>query len=181
MDEKQLQKELNSIRKNMKLFDSIIGFDYEKNNKRYVTKRQVEMVKKLFEIFDSLNWQLAFNNYKELKYQVDGNPLKIRECGTPVKVKSCKENHDNTKTYFGILLGDFPLAIGHSIDNNIVTAKYTHYNPAIFIPELNDIVFGCESWWGRIKNKKDLKKLITNKVINNVWYMKILKNLYLKD
>jgi hypothetical protein len=181
MKEKELQKILEKIRKNYKWLDTIINFDYEKNDKRYITQKQASLIKDLFQVFDTLNWQLAFNNYKELQYE-ERPAINKHKCGMPVKVKSCKKEHDNNKTYFGIYIGEIPLSISHSIDDDgVVTAKKTMYNPAIFIPELNDIVYGCESWWGKIKDEEDLKKLITDKVINDVWYVKLLNGLYKKN
>lgn len=47
-------------------------------------------------------------------------------------------------------------------------------NPAIFVPELGKIIFGMESWWGRIKSEEELKD-ITDGDIENVWYVKMLK------
>jgi len=172
MDNEELQKKLDEIRKGMKWIDSIIHIDY-KTEEAKLTKKQVDFIKKLFSIFEEINWKLSFNNYKELKYE-HSDPIKTQKCGTPVQVRSCKKEHGD-KTYFGILLGDMALSISHSIDkDNIVIAKRTFYNPAIFVPELNDILYGCSSWWRKIENENDLKKLITEDVIKNVWYVKFL-------
>ena len=45
-------------------------------------------------------------------------------------------------------------------------------NPAIFVPELGKIIFGMESWWGRIKSEEELKD-ITDGDIENVWHVKM--------
>jgi len=47
-------------------------------------------------------------------------------------------------------------------------------NPAIFLPEFNEIVWGIESWWGVIEKEDDLRQ-ITDKDIQNIWYVKALK------
>lgn len=47
-------------------------------------------------------------------------------------------------------------------------------NPAIFVPELNKIVYGCESWWRKIKSIDDFKG-ISKEDIENTWYIKLLK------
>jgi hypothetical protein len=47
-------------------------------------------------------------------------------------------------------------------------------NPAMFVPELNRIVFGCESWWKVLNNKEDFSD-ITDADIENVWYVKALR------
>lgn len=173
MNEKELKQKLESIRDDMKLVDLLIQQDYSTSEGK-LTEKQAQIIRNLFEIFNYLNWQLSFNEYKELRLG-DTKPINTLRCGTPVKVRSCKEGHGD-KTYFGILLGDVALSISHSIKDNVVTASHSYYNPAIFIPELNDIVYGMESWWGRIKNKDDLDKLITDDVIKNVWYVKMLEN-----
>jgi hypothetical protein len=175
MDETQLKTELDDIRCGMRWIDSIVETDY-KTGEGKLNKEQVEIVKKMFKIFSVLNWQLAFNSYKELKY-ADSKPIDLRKCGTPVKIRSCREEH-GTKTYFGILLGELALGIGHSIDSvGTVTATHQHYNPAIFVPELNTIVYGMESWWGEIKSQEEMEKVIDDITIENVWYVQMLKKL----
>ena len=47
-------------------------------------------------------------------------------------------------------------------------------NPAIYVPELRKIVFGCESWWGEIQSPDEIKD-ITDDDISNVWYVKLVK------
>jgi hypothetical protein len=49
-------------------------------------------------------------------------------------------------------------------------------NPAIYVPALKRLVFGAGSWWGEIKTEDDLKE-ITDKDINDVWYVQALKAL----
>jgi hypothetical protein len=63
----------------------------------------------------------------------------------------------------------------HNPDTKELNLSY-HSNPAIFVFELNKIVFGAESWWGVIENEDELKKIkITQDDIDNVWYVKALK------
>lgn len=81
------------------------------------------------------------------------------------------------KTFLGILLGEFPVS-------TIVTYRpstkemtiFQRTNPAIFVPDLNKVVFGYESWWGKIKDKDHLRE-ITDEDIQNIWYVKALKQL----
>jgi hypothetical protein len=172
MTENEIGEKLEELRKGMHLFDSIVYQDW-KTGEGSLNEKQVEIVRELLKLFKKLNWQISFNAYKELKY--DGTePIDKRRCGTPVKVRSCRKEHDK-KTYFGILLGDVALSISHSInDDGTVTAEHSMYNPAIFVPELNDIVYGCESWWSKIESEEELSKLITDETIKNVWYVKLL-------
>jgi hypothetical protein len=179
MNNEELQKKLDTIKEGMKWFESIVHMDY-KTEEGKLTKKQAEIVQELFTLFKSLNWQLRFNNYKEINYE-DSSVINKRGCGTPVKIRPCKEECGN-KTYFGILLGEMALSIGHTIDDNgNVLAKRLNYNPAIFVPELNDIIYGCESWWGKIKSEEELKELITDETIKNVWYVKLLNQLDKKE
>ena len=48
------------------------------------------------------------------------------------------------------------------------------HNPAIYVPELGKVIYGMESWWHAIKDEKELKD-ITDNDIDNVWYVKALK------
>ena len=49
-------------------------------------------------------------------------------------------------------------------------------NPAIFVPELKQIIYGCESWWGIIDDLNELKD-ITEEEIESVWYVRLLKEM----
>jgi hypothetical protein len=82
------------------------------------------------------------------------------------------------KTYIGILLGDMPLGIGVAVhtQTNVAQVGPTHYNPAIWVPDLKRVVFGCESWWGLVDGLDDLRA-ITDKSIDNIWYVKAAKEL----
>lgn len=52
----------------------------------------------------------------------------------------------------------------------------TMNNPAIFVPELKKIIYGCESWWKTIQSVDEFSK-ISNEDINNTWYVKLLQSL----
>lgn len=78
--------------------------------------------------------------------------------GSFVKIRPCGEKY-NKKTYLGIYLGDLPKGhrISHNPDTKVLSVSFDT-NPAIFVFELNEIIFGCQSWWGFIKNEEELKK-----------------------
>lgn len=82
------------------------------------------------------------------------------------------------ETHLGLYIGD--LALGASImfhkSSGVLTLGMGFHNPAIYVPKLQRIVFGCESWWGAIKSEADLKQ-ITDADIDNLWYVKALKSL----
>lgn len=98
------------------------------------------------------------------------------DIGKFVKIRPCGKEYGN-KTYLGIYLGDLP--IGAHISYNPEAKELDvspHSNPAIFVFDLNKIIYGCQSFWGIIENEEDLKD-ITDGDINNVWYVKALKAL----
>jgi len=102
------------------------------------------------------------------------------DCGTLVKINPCGDEYGN-KTYLGILLGDLPIGAYisfHPDDQKLHISP--HSNPAIFVPELKKIVYGCESWWGEIESPEDFKE-ITSEDINNVWYVQLLKEMTAKE
>jgi len=185
MDNKEIKESIDKIKSNMHYFDSIISYDYDKEAgdayedriKYYLNKQQKDAVKEVLNLLQGLSWQLALNNTK--KVVVDGDPDTIRKHyknGAPVKIRPCGEEYKD-KTYFGILIGDVALSISESIqkdDPNTLHIKRSMYNPAIFIPELKEIVYGCGSWWGEIESEEDLKEVITEDTINNIWYVKML-------
>lgn len=98
------------------------------------------------------------------------------ECGTLVKIRPCNEEY-GSRTYLGILLGHLP--VGISVTHNERTCELTaatFSNPAIFVPELKKIIFGMESWWGKIEDPEEIK-VITDEEIHNLWYVKRMKEL----
>lgn len=100
--------------------------------------------------------------------------------GQLVKIRPYGKEYGD-KTYLGLYLGDLPISIhqGFNSETHILNI-FTHNNPAIFIPQIGKIVFGCESWWGEIDNPDELKD-ITDECINSQWYVKALQELNKKD
>lgn len=92
-------------------------------------------------------------------------------CGHLVKIRPCGEEYEN-KTYLGILLGNLPLdfVVSYSEEDEILTVS-SFQNPGIYVPALKKIIFGAESFWGRISTEDELKD-ITDSDIENVWYIK---------
>lgn len=103
--------------------------------------------------------------------------LHLHSCGNLVKITPCGEEYGG-KTYLGILLGDLPIAATVSFrhdDQKLYVGAMT--NPAIFIPELKKIVYGMESWWSKFGTPEELKD-ITPEDIKNIWYVKLLNDMY---
>ena len=96
--------------------------------------------------------------------------------GKFVKIRPCADEYDN-KTFLGLYLGDLPIGnnISYSENTKELSVSFS-CNPAIFVFELNKIIYGCQSWWGVIKSEEDLKS-ISDIDIDNVWYVKALKSL----
>lgn len=93
-----------------------------------------------------------------------------------VSVRPCGDGH-NGKTYLGINIGDISLSMSaqYHRETGVLALSSTMHNPAIFVPELGRLVFGCESWWGEIAGPDDLKQ-ISDADIDNVWYVRMLKD-----
>lgn len=99
------------------------------------------------------------------------------ECGQLVKIRPCDDEKYGKKTYLGILLGDLPFMNYITHDPKTLELNVSvSCNPAIFVPELKKIIFGMESWWGRIKNEDELKEILDTD-IENVWYVRLLKEM----
>lgn len=98
-------------------------------------------------------------------------------CGDWVAVRPCDEALKG-KTFLGVYLGEFPLSVicGFDKADSKIAVGLGQLNPAIFVPDLNRVIYGCESWWGKINSPDDLKQ-ITNQDIENIWYVRALKAL----
>lgn len=95
----------------------------------------------------------------------------------PVRVRPC----DDERTYFGVYLGYFPHLPSASFDEETGILKFNATgNPCIYIPELNKVVFGSGSWWSEIEDENDIKD-ITDELINDQWYVKLLKTEMIKE
>lgn len=112
----------------------------------------------------------------------DGEAIPLRggisaRIGSFVKIRPCAEEYGD-KTYLGLYLGD--MTVSHSVfydkESKELTFSNGMSNPAIFVFDLNKTIFGFESWWGLIKSEEELQE-ITDGDIENVWYVKALKQL----
>lgn len=97
----------------------------------------------------------------------------LKEVGSWVSIRPC----DNEKTYLGVYLGYMMFNSNHHYHLKTKVLKIVPFmNPAIYVPDLKRVVWGCESWWGIIRKPEELRK-ITDSDIQNVWYMKALVEL----
>ena len=117
-----------------------------------------------------IEYPITVHGIKNAPIHTDGG----YPCGTLCEVTLAE---DTKKSYLGLYIGNLPHAIQTSFDpktgtlsNNAVT------NPAIYVFELKRIVYGYESWWRTIESVKDFKG-ISEKDIENTWYVRLLKTL----
>lgn len=80
------------------------------------------------------------------------------------------------KTFLGLYLGDMATRAGCSFnrETEVLEIYVGSYNPAIWIPSLQRIVFGFESWWGAIETEEQLAE-ITDDSIGKIWYVQAMK------
>lgn len=115
--------------------------------------------------------QVAKINYEDRKSGYRSN-----EIGKFVSIRPCADDCEG-KTYLGLYLGDLPVSPYVSyIEKDQELNVNLMMNPAIFVFDLNKIVYGMESWWGIIKSEEDLRQ-ISDLDIDNVWYVRALKSL----
>ena len=107
--------------------------------------------------------------------EFDGKLLYREDVGKLAKVRPCGKEYGD-KTYLGIFLGDIPHSpyISHNHETGVLQIQ-AHCNPAIFVPKLNKVIFGMESWWSIVRDEKDLDKEISDELINNQWYVRMAK------
>lgn len=102
-----------------------------------------------------------------------GKPIKeTPSTGKLVKVRPCSKDLQG-KTYLGILIGDAALSSSVSMKEDSVICRWSFFNPAILVPDLGEIIYGCESWWEELGDEE--LSDITDQDIENVWYVKMLK------
>ncbi|MGI0120310.1 hypothetical protein [Zooshikella sp. RANM57] len=115
---------------------------------------------------------VVFEEYSPLREQPLLNINNIKQ-GDYVAVKPCSDE----KTYLGVMLGDLcEPVLGYNTSIETLYLKRGMGNPAMWVFDLNKVVMGYESWWNKIEKPEDLKQ-ITDTDIDNVWYVKALKDL----
>lgn len=145
------------------------GWEHEKV--RVVTKEDCESCEKFKSRY--IEYPLTIQGIENKKIDTKGIG---HTCGTLCEVRPCGEEYQG-KTYLGIYLGDLPIGITSSYDEKTgILSNGTMNNPAIFVPELKKIVYGMGSWWRVIKSIEEFKG-ISEKEIENTWYVKLLKGL----
>lgn len=148
---------------------------WEDDKVKIVSEKQCEACEK----FDSkfIEYPLTIQGIDNAKINISGLSY---ECGTLCEISPCGEEYDG-KSYIGIYLGNLPISILTSYHSETgILENRTMNNPAIFVPELKKIIYGCESWWRKIKSIEDFKG-ISKEDIENTWYVKLLKTIGKSD
>lgn len=170
MKNKQV-KELNeNIREVLKVVKN-----YNKLKHIFSDDKGVRALAKLNECVRKIQLLIKISGLKEIDHPQ--NKALIQH-GKPcaVKVRPCGEKYGG-KTYVGFLIGDIALSSAIKITENKIVCEWAYHNPAIYIPETGDVVYGAESWWSEIESEEDLKGVISDEDIQNVWYMQALKEI----
>lgn len=106
--------------------------------------------------------------------------LMMGRAGSLVKIRPCNKEYGG-KTYLGLYLGNQPWSqtVSYNEESGELTVGMAT-NPAIYVFDLQRIIFGAESWWGIIESQEELRD-ITDGDINNLWYVKALKAMYKEE
>ncbi len=112
---------------------------------------------------------------KEIHYHTTKALLQSNRSNSLVTIRPCDEQYKD-KTFLGFLLGEIALNTMLSITDDKISCGFANYNPAIYVPELNKVIYGCESWWGMVNSEEDFKK-ISDQDIENIWYVKLYREM----
>jgi hypothetical protein len=132
------------------------------------------------ELFHSLGYSIEVSG---VTFRGDAKLIHVgrRKAGL-VRIRPCAPACAG-KTFLGLYLGDLANEIGCSFNRQTgVLEVYAdgHRNPAIWVPSLQRLVFGYESWWGPIDSEEQLAE-ITDDSIGKVWYVQAMKALLAKE
>ena len=170
MSKKELSEELKKAKEQLKNYNKFIDLFKDEEDPKGVLTR-------LNQTIGRIEMLLIVNEIKELahpKNKALGKPV-FGKVGSLVKVRPCGDKYEG-RTYLGFLIGEIALGSSISILEDKIQVNWSGHNPAIFVPELKEVIYGCSSWWSEIKSEEELKD-ITDSDIENVWYLKMLRNI----
>lgn len=95
-----------------------------------------------------------------------------------VRIRPCAAEYAG-KTFLGLYLGELARSVGCSYDreSTVLGIYLGGHNPAIWVPSLARIIFGCESWWAVVESEAQLQE-ISDETIDGIWYLQALKALW---
>lgn len=122
-----------------------------------------------------------FSPLRVEKYTAENVKVCIREVPITLKdsYETCAEKYKG-KTFLGLYLGELPwcIHVSHNEEDNKLHID-TANNPAIYVFELQKIIYGFESYWNIIENPKQFVD-ITQEMIESQWYVRLLKAIFEK-
>lgn len=94
-----------------------------------------------------------------------------------VRIRPCSDEFGG-KTFLGLYLGDIARTVTcfRNRTSGVLGICLGGHNPAIWVPSLKRVIFGCESWWSKIESEEQLRK-ISDEAIDGIWYVQALKAL----
>lgn len=142
--------------------------------------KQLEEEMKAIKVLGDEDFPVTVNKVRFNGMQKSPGGLAV---GTFVSVRPVTDNKAK-KSFLGVYLGDMPCSMMQGValdtrDGTLIIMPGS-LNPAIFVPDLNKIVWGYESWWGQIKSADELRE-ITDEDIQNVWYVKAMEQMAKKE
>lgn len=168
MKKKELVEQLQSAREQLKDYNRFIDLMRDEEDPKGILTRLNRTVGRILMLLEANEVkEVAHPTNKAIEKPVFGKK------GSLVKVRPCGDKYGK-KTYLGFLIGEVALGSSWSVSDGKIQLEFAGHNPAIFVPELGEIIYGAESWWGVIKSEDELKE-ITDSDIDNVWYVKLLK------
>lgn len=184
--EEKVKKNCNSCKSSM--FDMCDGLQ---NNEEYLKIKETVSLMEQMKLAHKFKSNFICDDYRSfyIEYPIEVSKINIEnnrdsykeeDIGKYVRVSPCGEKY-NGQTFIGIYLGSLP--VGHHITHNSETKELEirhRNNSAMFVPEINKIIYGHESFWNILTNIEDFKE-ITKKDIENVWYLKALKSISSED
>lgn len=135
---------------------------------------EMEKHRKRYSIMDEIQWPLEISGVLVRGNMHGTGRTDGCKVGQMVMVRMC----DETKaTHLGVYLGEFPMQLIHQFDKETKRLEVVpHLNPAMLVPKLGRIVWGCQSFWGPIESEDQLRQ-VTDAEISDIWYVKALKEL----
>lgn len=161
----------------IKLLDKALDLtkDYDKMINLFSDDECKRGLAQLNQTVGKIKYAIELANIKEVGHPKNKAIMDSAKCGVLVKIKPCSKLY-NDKTFLGVYIGNIALGSVVYIENEKIKCSWAHYNPGILVPDIGKVIYGAESWWSEIKSEDDLKE-ITNKDIENVWYVKALKQI----
>lgn len=126
------------------------------------------------EVFKTLEYPIEINGitftgeFRSRSYVKPGSLVRVRPCAAEFE----------SKTFLGVYLGDYARSVGCSRNSKtgVLEVYVSGHNPTIWIPSRQSIVYGFNSWWGKIETEEQFRE-ISDEAIDGVWYVQALKSL----